>query len=207
MTHRTQQSGFGSIGILIVLVVLLALGGIGFTFIRQHKTTAGQTSVSTTAKTAPASKEAKPQTHNADATPFINVIQEDGSVKIVSPSAIAKTQDQIDILIDLHKSCKDPSMSNITLSFDLFEEVARFKQSGMYARFNAQVCDRPIKTIQELEGSGRDTLVRKTASGTWVIDSQGQMEAPGCALIDGKGYPMSLVPTCLLSDGTQRQPK
>ncbi len=207
MKNRTHQSGFGSIGILIVLVVLLAIGGIGYTFIRQHKTTASQTPASSTAKNSPASNEAKPQAHNADATPFVNVIQDDGSVRIVTAAAIAKTKDQKDILTDLHMSCKDPRMSNITLSSNLFEEDGRYKQSGKYARFSAQVCNPPIKTLQELEGSGRDILVRKAASGTWFLDSQGQMEAPGCALIDGKEYPVSLVPTCLLSDGTQRQPK
>ncbi|HSH56142.1 MAG TPA: hypothetical protein VK983_04965 [Candidatus Limnocylindrales bacterium] len=210
MIKGTPQNGFSIVSLSIVLAVLLAIGGISYIFVNRQAQTATNTSPATShARDTPADLELEPksETTTADAIPFVNVIQEDGSVQIVLPAAIAKTQDQIDILTDLHEQCKDSEKSNITISSGLFEEDARFKQSGSYARFGAQVCNPPTKKVQDLEGSGHDLLVRKTASGTWVIDSQGQMEAPGCALIDGKGYPVSLVPTCLLADGTQRHPK
>jgi hypothetical protein len=228
MKLHKQQSGFGHIGILAIILSAVVIGAAGwFVYDHQHKdenkTPKTQKTISSFDECVAAgnpTRETYPEQCSADGKLFTNqsqqvqqnpeekfveVIQSDDTIQTVGPSEIAKTDDQKGVLIALHKSCTEPA-SFVLVNHVVFDGNGNYKQDGNYAYINSS-CASAATDLSEIDGSGSAHLLHKTANGTWNFDFATQM-APPCSKADGLGYPASIIPLCYESDGTTtRAPK
>lgn len=199
---KNNQKGFSAAESILVLVIVILLGVVGYlVYKNNHKTTTATvaTKSSTTSSTKSNASPVTPQGN------YVNVIQDDSTVTQVTPSKISTTTDEAKILQAMHETCKDSASANVTVNHAVFDGSDNFKQSGNYAAINASKCNTPVTSLDQLGGSAGMNFLHKNSKGTWVYDFGGQ-QAPLCSDVDGLGYPSTVLPACVNADGSTRAP-
>lgn len=207
---KHNEKGFGAVESVLVLVIVVLIGIVGFMVYNNNKKTNDKETDNATTNSS-AKQETSTTGDNITApiakiTPFVNVIQSDSSVMQATPDKIAKTSDETNILTALHNSCSGDA-NYVTVNHAVFDGAPNYKQDGNYAVINASVCDKVAKTMDDIGGSGAEHYLHKDGSGAWIFDASSQME-PSCANVDGLGYPRSIISTCFDdSTKTDRVPR
>jgi len=202
---KNNQKGFSIALVLMVVVVVGLIGAVGWlVYDRQNNNRVINNPATGLDTNKQDTKQLQPLTAPASAKSFINAIQDDDSVTQITPDKIAKTADQVAILTALHNKCAGND-NYVTVNNKVFDGKSNFMQDGNYAGINATACEPIIKTLNDLAGSGSVNYLHKNSSGAWIFDTSSQM-APDCAMVDGLGYPKSIISTCY-EGSTPRAPK
>ncbi len=185
---KLNQKGFGLIEGLLILIVVLLVGFIGYYVWNSQKEaddTANQAASSVQTEkqqTAP-----KPVYKNADVT-------------LYNLSDLATNGDQTQIVAAIKKKCvTDLQSTDKTIAAEdvlvvgietTFSDSASYAKSGEFARLATTCLTKPI----EPDSSGSVYILQKK-SGNWTVILSGQM-GPNCSEVDGKNIPSTIVDEC-----------
>ncbi len=196
-----NQKGFTVIEGLLILVILAAIGGVGYyVYQANNDATDTQKAAQTNANTA------APHKQSAASAVDVQVISASGTVSVEKSTKLTSNKDQLGIIETLSKTCTKDS-PYLTVNSSVFTDSSLFVQDGKYATIDAG-CNIKATSTDQFSGSGLRVYLHEESSGKWVEDASTQMGTPLCKDVDSKGYPASVIPKCYEEDGTTtRAPK
>jgi hypothetical protein len=199
---RKNEAGFSAVEAVLVLVIVALIGVVGY-LVYQKQTAKTPTGVDKTTKSTASTESVTDTKPMNQADLFINVIEADNVATQKRPEDIAKTTNQAAVLRALHDTCSGDS-TFITVSYQVFSERYLYVEDADHAYIVASKCTPIVTGVAHLDGGSRFYL-HKGTSGKWTYDFGGQM-APDCTLVDGLGYPITVLESCY--DGsTARAPR
>jgi hypothetical protein len=184
-----NNKGFGGIELLLIIVVVVLLGVVGwFVYKHDHKTVTNNTIknfiMESTTKPAP---------------------MDQNYLKYVTPSQITSNPVYIKILNDLHSGCVNANDSYIGVDPGVFDINSNnlFMIDGNYAFLELVLCS--SKTSTTRPDWTTPYYIKKDSSGVWkVADKDIGGFIPKCTILDSQGYPKYMTYGCQLNNGTYR---
>ena len=163
---QKDSSGFAALQIIVLIVVLGAVGFIGW-YVYNNR-----------------NKPVKTSTVTSTTTPKTTTADEDRAAIVTAIKAecvIAYNQDE-----NLKQYNITDKMITVEISND--PEMKNYQVDGNYARVSA-FCNVP-NIIQDELGSGKTYFLSKQADGSWSVDQSGQMSTPESEqILKDLGYP------------------